>query len=136
MVEEIRLWGLVVRFDLKWTYNTEEMIKKACKKLWALGMGANVLDLKDIYIKQVRCIVELAVAAWNGALTKREQIDIERVQKTALHVMLGGLYQSYGDALDLVGLETLDARRQNLCLKFAQKCPISYLIRLLRSDSK
>ena len=52
MVEEIRLWGLVVRSDLKWTYNMEEMIKKAYKKLWALGMGANVLDLKDIYIKQ------------------------------------------------------------------------------------
>ena len=179
MVEEIKLLGLVVRSDLKWTSNTEEMIKKAYKKLWALrrlkGMGANVLDLKDIYIKQVRCILELAVAAWNGALTKRETIDIERVQKTALHVMLGGLYQSYGDAIDLVGLETLDARRQNLCLKFAKKAfkhekhtnwfvpnnitvhtrqphemfrpvyskhkrfwksPISYLTRLLNSDSQ
>ena len=54
-------------------------------------------------------------------LPRERKIDIERVQKTALHVMLGGLYQSYGDALDLVGLETLDARRQNLCLKFAKK---------------
>ena len=115
----------------------------------------------------------MAVAAWNGAIIKRENIDIERVQKTALHVMLGGLYQSY--ALDLVGLETLDTRRQTLCLKFAKKAvkhkkhtnwfvpntitvhtrqpherflpvyskhkrfwksPISYLTRLLNSDSK
>ena len=35
--------------------------------------------------------------------------------------MLGGLYQSYGDALKLVGLETLDARRLKLCLEFAKK---------------
>ena len=36
-------------------------------------MGANVQDLKDIYIEQVRYILELAVAAWNGAITKREK---------------------------------------------------------------
>ena len=29
------------------------------------------------------------------------------MQKTALHIMLGGLYSSYGDALKLVGLDTL-----------------------------
>ena len=125
MVEEMRLLGLVVRSDLKWTSNTEEMISKAYKKLWAVrrlkGMGASVEDLKDVYMKQVRCVLELAVAAWNGAITQKEKIDIERVQKTALHIMLGGLYQSYGDALELVGLETLDARRQKLCLKFAKK---------------
>ena len=179
MVEEIRLLGLVVRSDLKWTSNTEEMILKAYKKLWALrrlkGMGASLEDLKDIYTKQVRCMLELAVAAWNGAITQKEKVDIERVQKTALHIMLGEMYQSYGDALELVGLEMLDVRRHKLCLKFANKAvkhmkhtnwfvpnnltvhtrqkherflpvywkhkrflksPISYLTRLLNSDSK
>ena len=52
------------------------------------------------------------------------KVDIERVQKTALHIMLGGTYQSYGDALELVELETLDARRQKLCLKFAKRAVI------------
>ena len=60
MVEEIRLLGLVARSDLRKTSNTEEMMKKAYRKLWALrrpkGMSANVQDLKDIYNKQVRCI--------------------------------------------------------------------------------
>ena len=66
-------------------------------------------------------MLELAVAAWNGAITQKEKLDIERVQKTALHIMLWQMYQSYGDALKLVGLETLDARRQKLCLKFEEK---------------
>ena len=125
MVEEMRLLGVVVRSDMKWTSNTELMISKAYKKLWSIrrlkGMGSTTDDLKDIYVKQVRSLLEIAVPAWNGALTNVEKMDIERVQKTALHIMLGGLYNSYGDALDLVGLETLDARRHKLCLKFAIK---------------
>ena len=104
MVEEMRLLGLVVRSDLKWTSNTEEMISKAYNNLWGLkrlkGMGASVDDLKDIYMKQVRCMLELAVAVWNGAITQKEKLDIERVQKTALHIMLWQMYQSYGDALN------------------------------------
>ena len=44
-------------------------------------MGTNIVDLKDIYDKQVRCMVEIATPAWNGALTVFEKMDIERVQK-------------------------------------------------------
>ena len=47
--------------------------------------------------------------------------DLERVQKTALHIMLGGDYKDYGTALDIVGLESLEARREKLSLKFARK---------------
>ena len=84
-------------------------------------MGTNIVDLKDIYDKQVRCMVEIATPAWNGALTVFEKMDIERVQKTALHIMLGERYENYADALDLVDLESLEARRRKLCLKFAIK---------------
>ena len=125
MVEEMRLLGVVVRSDMKWSTNTEVMISKAYKKLWSMRrlktMGADIGDLKDIYLKQVRCMVELAAPAWNGALTCAEKIDIERVQKTALHIMLGERYENYVDALDLVDLESLEARRRKLCLKFAIK---------------
>ena len=35
--------------------------------------------------------------------------------------MLGDSYHSYINALDVVGLESLEARRHKLCLKFARK---------------
>ena len=84
-------------------------------------MGASVDDLKDVYTKQVRSVLGLAVPAWQAAITQAERHDIERVQKTALHIMLGDSYKNYGDALGLVGLDTLEWRRQKLCLKFAKK---------------
>ena len=85
------------------------------------GMGASVEDLKDVYLKQVRSVMEFAVPAWNGALTQADWNDLERVQKTALYIMLGGDYKDYGTALDIVGLESLEARREKLSLKFARK---------------
>ena len=57
LVEEMKLLGVVVRSDLKWTSNTENMVKKAYKRLWVLrrlkAMGTTQDDLKDIFVKQV-----------------------------------------------------------------------------------
>ena len=66
------------------------------------GLGASLIDMKDVFIKQVRSVLELAVPAWNGALTKSDCKSIERVQKTALYIMLGG-YPDYQKALNIVG---------------------------------
>ena len=86
-----------------------------------LYLGAKEHDLVDIYTKQIRSVLELAVPAWHGGITLAEQIDIERIQKCALHIILGDKYSSYRNALSIVNLETLRARRDKLCLKFAIK---------------
>ena len=62
-------------------------------------LGANEQELKDVYVKQVRSVLELAVPAWHGAITQAERNEIERVQKAALHVILGENYLSYRSAL-------------------------------------
>ena len=125
LVEEMKLLGVVIQSDMKWSSNTDSIVKKGFKRLWSMRrlstMGASVDDLKDVYTKQVRSVLELAVPAWQAAITQAERHDIERVQKTALHIMLGDSYKNYGDALGLVGLDTLEWRRQKLCLKFAKK---------------
>ena len=53
--------------------------------------------------------------------TFKERLDIERVQKIALHIILGDKYDNYKNALELSNLETLESRRDKLCLKFAKK---------------
>ena len=65
--------------------------------------------------------------AWNGAITKDEIIKIERVQKVALHIILGEQYGSYKDAREKTKLETLEVRRENLSLKFAKNNKTSEL---------
>ena len=48
--------------------------------------------------------------------------DLERVQKSAVRVILKGKYTTYKEGLRKLNIETLDQRRERLCLRFAQNC--------------
>ena len=101
------------------------MIKRAFKKLWIIQrlkkQGANLNDLIDIHVKQVRSILDFGVPVWNSGLTQEEVIDIERVQKAFLHIALKDDYRDYQSALSKTNLETLVVRRFKLCKNFAVK---------------
>ena len=58
---------------------------------------------------------------WHPELTQSDSIDIERVQKAALHIILGNKYTSYSSALKTAQLDSLAARREALWLKFSKK---------------
>ena len=83
--------------------------------------GANQQELVDIYCKHIRSILEYAAVVWHSALTKLNISDIERVQKSALGIILGTRYNGYQNALDTLNLEKLSERRTKLCLSFAKK---------------
>ena len=85
------------------------------------NQGASLGDIVDIYIKQVRSLLEYGVPVWNSGLTKEEVTDIERVQKSFLHIALGHEYVDYKSALEITYLETLESRRLKLCKKFVVK---------------
>ena len=84
-------------------------------------LGAKRDELLDVYIKQVRSVMELAVPVWHSSITLEEKCDIERIQRAALHIILGEEYISYRDALETVNLKSLEDRRVKLCTKFANK---------------
>ena len=125
VVEEMRILGLIIRSDMKWSSNSEHIVLKAFHRLWVLrrlkALGANNLDLLDVYCKQVRSVMELAVPAWHSGLTVNETVDIERVQRAALQIILGMGYTTYKVALKHFNLDTLEARRVLLCKKFGKK---------------
>ena len=102
------------------------MVERANKKLWFLRrlkkLGANKEDLKDVYIKQIRSILEFAVPVWHSSLVGEDRLKIERVQKSALRIILGDSYVSYTSALRRTKLDSLFKRRQKLCSSFAVKC--------------
>ena len=64
-------------------------------------------------------MLELAIPAWHSSLTLEEKIIIERVQKTALHIIYQENYQSYTAACAMANISTLEDRRVKLCSKFA-----------------
>ena len=125
VVEEFKLLVVVIRSDLSWHANTDYMVGRAYKKIWCLKrlkqLGAKPSDLMDVYIKQIRCLLEFAVTVWHPSLTNEDRLKIERVQKAALYVIMGQEYRSYRTALKHFQLETLFLRRNKLCKTFAIK---------------
>ena len=125
VVDEFKLLGVMVQADLKWHANTSYMCKKGYSRLWVLrrlkSLGTSATVLLDVYMKQVRCMVEYASPVWSGNLTKGENRQIERVQKAAFSIILGSQYKCYEHALKVFNCETLEDRRKGINLKFAKK---------------
>ena len=110
---------------MRWYDNTNYMCQKGYKRLWMLrrlkGLWASLDELKDVYTKQVRSVMELAVPVWQPALTIQEVKQIEQVQKCALAIILGNKYLNYEKATEELNLDTLSERRLKLCQNFAKK---------------
>ena len=84
-------------------------------------LGGSIDDLLLVYKLQMRCLTELGCPAWNGALTKKNISDLERLQKIALKIILGNKYSGYQNALEELKLPTLSDRRIKLCTNFVIK---------------
>ena len=125
VVENIKLLGVIISNDMKWNLNTKHIITKAYKRMWMLkrlkSLGANRNQLILIYIQQVRSVLEIAVPVWHPGLSISNKIDIERVQKSAFHIILGDQYKTYQEAQHSLGLEELNIRRIRLCEMFVMK---------------
>ena len=130
VISQAKLLGIILTQDLKWAANTDYICKKAYKNMWTLrrmkALDLDPLLILDVYVKEIRSVLELAVPAWHSGLTVRQTADIERVQKVALYIILsdhltGKSEYSYDMALVILNLEPLDVRREKLCLTFAKK---------------
>ena len=66
-------------------------------------------------------MLEQSAVVWHSSLTEENRNDLERVQKSSVKIIFGNKYQNYEEALDKLGIETLEERRKNLCLRFAKK---------------
>ena len=86
-----------------------------------IKLGLEVSTMFDVYTKEVRSMLELAVPVWHSGLTKLQTMDIERIQKVSFKIILGDNYVNYKQACKYLSAQTLEERREKLCLKFARK---------------
>ena len=125
VAEEIKLLGVMITSDLKWGTHCDFICQKAFSRLWMLRrlkpLGASVDDLMEIYVTQIRSILEFSVAAWNSGLTKVQISQLECAQKCAFAIILGNDYVSYENALKVLNMKSLSDRRKDLCIAFAIK---------------
>ena len=88
----------------------------------AAGFTTNCSELKSIYLTFVRSILEQSAVVWHSSLSGKNRKDLERVQKTAVRIILGNRFSSYKNGLKELNMDTLDERRKKICLKFAKNC--------------
>ena len=123
----MKLIGVILNSDLTWKDKTDYITRRAYSKLWMIRrlkvLGASNKQLRDVYMKQVRSILEFAVPVWSGSITKEEDNRIERVQKSFCAIVLGKRYYdtSYKLALRKLNLNMLSERRLTITKSFAEK---------------
>ena len=126
LVENYQLLGVIIQSNMKWDMNTNYICGKAYDRIWMIrrlkALGATDTELVDVYIKQVRCVLEMAAPVWTPALTKGQITQIERVQKTVCAVILGSRYSDYNSAIKTLDLKNLSDRRLELCKTFSKNC--------------
>ena len=126
VINSTKLLGTIIQDDLKWDLNTANIVKKSNARMELLrkvaSFGTSEDELKNIYILYIRSLLEQSCTVWHSALTDENASDLERVQKSAMKVILQEKYHGYKNALNKLDLESLSERREQLCLKFAQKC--------------
>ena len=59
-LEQIKILGVVISSDLKFSQNTQYIVQKAFKRIWMLrrlkNLGASESQLLDVYTKQIRSV--------------------------------------------------------------------------------
>ena len=125
VVSETKLLGVILTDDLKWNANTNYLVKKAFARMRMLHklseFNMPISEMIDIYILYIRSYLEQSCHIWHSSLTQEDSDNLERVQKTALKIILGSNYISYENALKTTNLSMLPERREYLCLRLAQK---------------
>ena len=135
-VDKIKLLGVYLTSDLKWTANTKNICSKVNQRLYLISKlkhyGLQKEELITAWIAMLRPITEYAVPLWHSGLSEGDSYKIEFLQKKALGIILGTGYLdhrrfyklnnellTYNDALQKLGLTTLNERRVVLTNKFA-----------------
>ena len=110
---------------MSWSKNCQEICRKAFSRMSMITklkyVGTCQEDLVDIYVLFIRSVAEYCSVSFHSSLTQEQKRKLEGIQRTCLKVILEK-YKGYQSALQTLGLESLEDRRERRCLDFALKC--------------
>ena len=140
-VKFYKLLGVFIDDDLKWSTHVDYIYKKACKRLYSLRLlrraGISTTGMLKTYLSVIRPILEYAVPVWQS-ICEMQSEKLESIQKRALRVIFPTA-ETYKDALNLAGLETLPSRRTHLCEIYMNKMrctnhPLNVITKTIRKE--
>ena len=121
--------GSIKTDDLRLKENTKNVVRKANARVELLRTISTFTpsdkEMKNIYILFIRSLLEQCTPVWHSSLIVQDSELLERVQKSAIKVILGKIYIRYRKSLQKLDLKTLHEGREKLCLSFARKCLIN-----------
>ena len=87
----------------------------------AAKFTSSIGDLKIIYFSKIRSKLEYAASVWHSGLSRKNCNEIERIQRSAAKIILKDRYSTYSKALKDLRMDSLEKRREKLCLSSAKK---------------
>ena len=107
-----------------------DIISRASRRL--KKFNAPLADLVSVYTSYIRHIMEYACQVWHSSISRQLC-----VQKRACRIIIGYQnYDSYSKTLQLLGIPSLESRRNTLLLKFGNKLMNSNKFRHICSPSE
>ena len=88
------------------------------RKVWSFGSSQQ--EMVHLWKVFCRSVLEQSCVLWDSGLSLENREDLERTQKVFAKLVLEEDYKNYKNALDILGIETLDVRRKLLSLRFAK----------------
>ena len=92
-LKSTKLLGTIITDDLSWDLNTLNIVTKANARMQLVrkvaSFGASEEDIKNIYFLFVRSLLEQSATVWHSSITEENNLDFERVQKSAVKLILG-----------------------------------------------
>jgi Reverse transcriptase (RNA-dependent DNA polymerase) len=126
-VKTFKFLGVLVSDDLKWSHHIEAICSKAASRLHFLKLlarsGARKEDLVYFYSSIVRPILEYACPVWHSSLTVAQSDALEAIQKRAMRIVFQSM--DYVTACILANIDALSARREQLTMKFFNRCVLN-----------
>ena len=136
IANKIILLGVVLTIDLKWTENTSLICDKVNRKYYILStlkkFGFTRSELLIAWKTILRPLTEYAAPLWHSGLTDADCKRLESLKKKALGMIFGIKFKdnkiyytinnellNYEQALKVLGLTSLEERREILTSKFA-----------------
>ena len=100
------------------------MVSRASRTCWVLrrmrALGVDRQTLVEYWKSEGRVHLEMACPVWHSSLTLAQSRSLERCQRVAMAAIVGHWAPSLTDQLLDLGLQRLDVRRAQICVRFAQ----------------
>ena len=124
VVDQMKILGTIVTDKLTWDNNCSQLIRKVNSRMQLLrgvqSFGASHKEMVHLWILFCRSILEQSCVVWGTSLSQENIDNLERTQKTFTKLVLKEKYKDYENAQIILNLDSLQKRRQDLCLKFAK----------------